>query len=359
MSPHRSNVAGKLKTHWTILPPLKLKGVSTSLVESVPSYLARMLWTTGVSLNHLAKFVARRAGPGAGSTRTFMTADALHSIAISRIRELEVLTGERHLRCGSLWALSEIMSSNANVYGKNRRRWCPRCYGDWNNDSYEPLVWRIDLLGVCPRHQCRMECTCPTCGSFQRDVYLQEHRLVCCACGASLAEGAISTKRPAFAQWIDEQILQLIEYCATPRSKPAPRSIYTDFAIGMHVTAELGDRKSSVMRGILKDIDRHARRKRRPNLRSLLNIVCLARYICARVPLCSEAGVRSDALRPVAWYELLASAIRCSCARNSCCVSVSGGLSCARSSLSPAHEHPPSLLSHPASRAKRCCSQHF
>src|SRR6185312_3472510 len=109
MAPTSSAVAWDLKENWTILPPIKLKGVGTSLVESVPSYVSRMLWTTGITLGHLVERVARHAIPGAGSFGTFLSAEALSPVAISRLEQLELLSGEANLRCGSLWALSEIV----------------------------------------------------------------------------------------------------------------------------------------------------------------------------------------------------------------------------------------------------------
>ena len=254
-----------------------------------------MLWTTGVPLNHLVRCVARTI-PGSGSAKTFMSAEALNTIAISRIEGLEALSGEKHLRCGSLWALSEIVSHNTSAYGEYKRRWCPRCYEDWDNDSYEPLVWRFDLLGVCPRHQCRMECTCPKCGEFQRDIYQRELRRICCACGTSLSTGAIWSKQPAFAKWVDEQIMELVEYCATPRAAPAPLSIYTDLAIGLRINAKRSGRKGTVMRLILRDIDRHARRNsRRPTLRSLLN-VCALQGVSVQELLCAPRQVSGPML---------------------------------------------------------------
>ena len=296
MAPTSSAVAWDLKENWTILPPIKLKGVGTSLVESVPSYVSRMLWTTGITLGHLVERVARHAIPGAGSFGTFLSAEALSPVAISRLEQLELLSGEANLRCGSLWALSEIVSYNTSVYGEYKRRWCPRCYEEWDGDSYEPLIWRIDLLGVCPKHQCRMECVCPRCGEFQRDTHLQELRRICGVCKASLSTGTTWRRRPAFAQWIDEQIMQLIEYCATPREAPAPLSIYTDLAVGLRTNAKRSGRRDAVMRVILRNIERHARRNsRRPTLRSLLN-VCALQGVSAQELLCAPRQVSGPML---------------------------------------------------------------
>lgn len=271
-----SIISVKVRSRWTVLPPLKLKGVGTHLVESVPSYVSRLLWTTGVPLAHLARYVGERSLPGAGHYSSFVHAEALNAIAISRIVALEGLTGERQLRCGSLWALSEIVSYNTSAYGKFRRQWCPRCYADWNEESYEPLLWRIDLLGACPMHQCRMECTCPRCGKFQLNEYKQQLRRICRSCGESLANGATWLRRPPFATWVDDQVVQLVEFCATPREAPAPLSIYTDFATGLRINAKNSGRRDAVMRLLLRNIDRHARRNsRRPTLRSLLNVCSL------------------------------------------------------------------------------------
>ena len=296
MAPSSSVVDRDPKKNWTILPPIKLKGVGTSLVESVPSYVSRMLWTTGITLGHLVERVARHAIPGAGSASTFLSAEALSAVAISRIEQLEMLSGEANLRCGSLWALSEIVSYNTSAYGEYKRRWCPQCYGEWNNDSYEPLIWRIDFLGVCPRHQCRMECVCPECGEFQRDNYRQELRRICCVCGAALSAGAIWPRRPSFAQWVDQQIMQLMEYCATPRAAPAPLSIYTELAIGLRINAKRSGRRDAVMRLILRNIEKHARRNsRRPTLRSLLN-VCALQGVTAQELLCAPRQVSGPML---------------------------------------------------------------
>lgn len=296
MTDSQSSIASEIGSRWTVLPPLKLKGVGTSLVESVPSYLTRMLWTTGLPINHLARYVGERGLPGAGHAWSFHKAEALSAIAISRIQELEVLTGERQLRCGSLWALSEIVSANASVYGEYKRRWCPGCYGEWDSESYEPLLWRIDLLGVCPKHGCRMECVCPGCGKFQRNSYDQELRRSCWSCGTSLAEGAAWSNRPEFARWIDSQILQLVEFCATPRPAPVPLSIYADFAMGLRINAKRCGRMDTVMRLILRDIDRHARRNsRRPTLRSLLN-VCALQGVSVQELLCAPTQVSGPML---------------------------------------------------------------
>lgn len=296
MSTQQLIAADDFGGRWTILPPLKLRGVGTSLVESIPSYLNRVLWTTGVPMCHLASYVRKRCPPGAGNVRSFQKAEALSEIAISRMMELEALTGEDNLRCGSLWALSEIVSYNTSVYGGYRRQWCPQCYEDWSEESYEPLIWRIDLLGTCPKHGCRMECICRHCGKFQRDAWRTELRRICWSCGTSLAKGATWTKRSDFAEWIDGQIRQLVELCATPRGAPVPLSIYTDFAMGLRINAKNSGRRDTVMRLILRNIDRHARRNsRRPTLRSLLNM-CALQGISVQELLCAPREVSGPML---------------------------------------------------------------
>jgi hypothetical protein len=90
--------------------------------------------------------------------------------------------------------------------------------------------------------------------------------------------------------------MQLAEYCATPRSAPAPLSIYTDFAMGLRINAKKGGKRDTVMRLILRDIDRRARRNsRRPTLRSLLN-VCALQGISVQELLCAPRLVSGPML---------------------------------------------------------------
>lgn len=54
MAPDPTSAIDHARQKWTALPPLVLNGVGTSLVESLSSYVARLLTTTGGTAVHLA-----------------------------------------------------------------------------------------------------------------------------------------------------------------------------------------------------------------------------------------------------------------------------------------------------------------
>ena len=174
---HTSSIAfiEQVRARWTAIPPLELRGIGTGLVESLASYVSRVIATTGATRSGLARHLGLR------STKQMHRLGAFHAakdpgLTEAVIDELQRLTGQRALRCGTLWALSRIIAENSPCHsGKSRRRWCPSCYEDWDATSYEPLVWEIDLLICCPVHGCRLESSCPACGgehsnSSQRQV---------------------------------------------------------------------------------------------------------------------------------------------------------------------------------------------
>lgn len=271
----RFPVAEQYAPRWTELPPLALRGVGTSEVESLQYYFERMVLTTGAPAKCLRQYINSLAQGKCGSYSRFHL--IVDSLAQRRIEQFERLTGVDTLRYGTLWALSDVLSPNCSMYGAHRRRWCPRCYEDWEEGrSYEPLAWNIDLLSDCPKHGCRLEYACSNCKNFQRDTSRSWRRRICRVCGSSLATGAVWRKRPPFVEWVDKQVLELVEFCATPRTQPMPWSDYVTFASGVRSNARHGERLKRSLRLLLHSVDQKARwLTSRPSIRTLINLCSL------------------------------------------------------------------------------------
>ena len=260
--------------NWTILPPLTLRGVGTSHVESLQHYADRLLWVTGLIPAELRELIRWKDGK---SNRSAIVFDGgLTAKVLSHVDRLELLTGAKHLRCGTLWALSDILSMHSNLYGGQRRRWCPVCYEYWDELSYEPLMWSIDLASCCPIHECKFEHACSHCGNFQRNVHELDRRRFCSSCKKPLGHEARPGYLPGFLIWVDQQVHELVEYCATPREMPMGWHSYARFVRGLRLNARASGVVQESMRLILRDMDRHAkRRSRRPSMRSLINLCAL------------------------------------------------------------------------------------
>jgi len=268
-----SQKSERVSVKWTALPQLRLRGGGTSRVESLQYYLHRLIWTTGIPFSILAReFVLEEDCKRFRANRYYKT-HGLSNRAIELSYRLEQLTGVQNLRCGTFWALSNIISAGSGLGRRRRRRWCPLCYEGWSEHSYEPLIWEIELLGCCPIHSCRLENKCVTCGSYQSRARPIERRLHCEKCGDFLGKSALFPARSRFAWWADEQIEQLVEFCATPRLSPIPWSLYRDFVSKLRATVKrVGGLKGEIV-AILKSIDRGAQvHTYKPTIRTLVNL---------------------------------------------------------------------------------------
>ena len=60
-----------------------------------------------------------------------------------------------------------------NRLASSLRRWCPQCFQaslDSGTDIYEPLIWSIDAVKICPIHRYPLQNRCPHCGKTQRSM---------------------------------------------------------------------------------------------------------------------------------------------------------------------------------------------
>lgn len=266
-----ASVIESVRERWPVLPPLELRGVGTSLVESLPSYVSRMLTTTGVGAAHLADSLGLDLPVKLRRLGAFLTTkDSL--LMEGAVDQLERLTGARNLRLGTFWALSAILAAvNQSTQKKAPRRWCSICYREWGIDSYEPLAWTVDLLRTCPKHGCLLSSTCPSCGRPQRSCLSERHRRLCHTCRADLGAAVTWGGLHPFLQWVEDQVLDLIEFCATPRVGPVPYDVFKEFVQGLHRT--IGGRRGGSLGQQVKQCATGARlRGKRVSMRSLINL---------------------------------------------------------------------------------------
>ena len=257
---------------WTPLPPLTLRGIGEPLVEHAQYYVDRLLWTTGLSQRDMGHL----AGGRGRSALAIQVGGGFTGDVWGRLQSLERLTGVANVRCGTLWALSEILSINANLYGKQKRRWCPVCYERWSDGDYEPLVWSIDLMTCCPVHECRMEHACHRCGALQSTVSHLDRRRICSSCGATLGHEAARFRPPDFLMWVDKQVLELAEYCATPRREPLAWDVYAKFVQDVRLGARGHGKTPSQLGRQINRLERLVRsRSRKPTVRSVINLCAL------------------------------------------------------------------------------------
>lgn len=164
-----------------VLPPptrlysLSPIGVGTPMVESLTGYIARLAEAHCVSagllywkeIKALAGkgniFSFRVAGNGGYSTHTI---NGHGSPAADFVRVLEVLTGRLDLRYLTLLTWAQVLPGHSLL--RRWRAWCERCFHAWlqaKQPIYEPLLWALRAVSICPYHRCKLRDACPHCSS--------------------------------------------------------------------------------------------------------------------------------------------------------------------------------------------------
>ncbi|WP_414655882.1 TniQ family protein [Frateuria sp.] len=264
----------KAREKWTVLPPLELRGVGTPLVESLQSFISRVLATTGMGSKRLAKGLSLKMPSKLIRMGGFSRSNGPDVLELA-VDELQSLTGADNLRSGTFWALSKILTAdNQSINEKCCRRWCPNCYKEWGPESYEPLAWTVDLLRTCPVHGCLLNNACWSCERPQRPYLDASRRSSCTNCGADLSRSVRWVELHPFLRSVERQVLDLIEFCAESRTEPVPYDVLREFIQGLRRSA--GSRRGDILAKQIKQFASCAKlRRRRVSLRSLINLCAI------------------------------------------------------------------------------------
>lgn len=186
----------------SVLYSLEPIGIGTLLVESFSSYLHRLAEVHSVSVNILLReLIAPRLGrayldrdPGGVAMFWGKHAAALNGTgawAHDVVTVLEVLLYRTDLRCLTMLPWSNAVSSDNLL--RRYKAWCPACFGEQRSHHaviYEPLLWSLTVVTICPRHLQTLSTACPhpVCGKIILPLMRQGHFGYCPHCGGWLGE---------------------------------------------------------------------------------------------------------------------------------------------------------------------------
>lgn len=96
-------------------------------------------------------------------------------LAWQYIEGLEPLTLQKNLQSLTIPSWSEEASQrHQNIeFSRRVRAWCPECLQVWRDDKqpvYEPLIWSIAAVTICPIHQQPLRSYCPHCQKTQLPI---------------------------------------------------------------------------------------------------------------------------------------------------------------------------------------------
>jgi hypothetical protein len=133
-------------------------------------------------------------------TRRFRGFDGANSIAQVYILPLKRLLPSARLEACTLLPFTGLLSGVHLL--RRYRAWCPMCFASmalgremYDNEVYEPLLWRLEIVTVCPLHQIRLLECCDACRAPRQAIFSRFSRIGCCnLCGAWLGRKEVDCK---------------------------------------------------------------------------------------------------------------------------------------------------------------------
>jgi len=161
------NIDDALPVAPSILYPLTPLGVGTPFVESLTSFVKRLAQAHHIKVVDLVTFCGTQTEADIlpSTLQKLSRIDGITTGARSWPVLLRDLTCQDEVVCLTM----DYWRSLLNPYRILRQyhAWCPKCYADavqTESPLYEPLLWRLRCVEVCPVHFCRLMDICPTCG---------------------------------------------------------------------------------------------------------------------------------------------------------------------------------------------------
>ncbi len=210
------------------------------MVESLTGYIVRLaeahVVTPGTLIfKELGRTVAAGGTGHEGRRRCYSTfaydAHTLNGMT-DRAEEWAIAvgaaTGVESIRFLTMLPWKNVFS--AQGFTRTKRAWCARCYRQWRTEgveTYEPLLWMLTMVSICPLHQQLLMTRCPHCERAPHVVSCRSRPGHCSRCGGWLG---VQTDEPAdggdTADWnqarsIGEAVAALLARAPTMERQPS------------------------------------------------------------------------------------------------------------------------------------------
>lgn len=167
-------------------------GVGTPMGECLTSYINRLAWMYRISPRALVaqEIIPNLAGLhvspqhlGGFCRRDAMRINGAGEVAVAWSKTLGQLTMRSDLRDLTL----NLWASGLSAHGLLRvsPAWCPECYHKWREDGqsvYQPLIWMLQVMTICPLHKRLLEERCQHCQQLQSAIAVRTQPGFCTQC---------------------------------------------------------------------------------------------------------------------------------------------------------------------------------
>jgi hypothetical protein len=268
---------------WHVPPPhsrlyhLEPVGVGSALVESLTSYVTRLAAAHNVHPHMLVtkellpvlniSYLYQEDRPVYTRLTTFWkdskTLNGTTTITSSAVQALEQLTWRQDLRFLTMLPFAEVLSYRGLI--RRKRAWCPTCYEEWRETCqviYDPLLWALECIEICPRHDhlLAQHCPNPACGATQYQLTPRGQPGYCVRCNRWLGrlerrveKHQLERENEAWQwrRWVGRAVEELL-VLAPSFSAPPPRDRIAA-VISMCLERRAGDSVSVLARKLQVD----------------------------------------------------------------------------------------------------------
>ncbi len=150
----------------------------------------------------------------------FQPINGLGSPALDFVHALEMLTGRRDLCYLTMLTWARVLPRSALL--RRSRAWCDSCARAWRQARqpiYEPLLWALRAVTVCPYHRRLLRQVCPNCERLIGPLDSRSRSGYCSRCGQSLVPtvgdsgagcGTLSSNESMWAIWVASTLGELL-----------------------------------------------------------------------------------------------------------------------------------------------------
>jgi DNA-binding XRE family transcriptional regulator len=212
-------------------------GMRTPLVESLTSYITRLAEAHSVFSGSLLYKLIVPLVPGytpsakqhalfreSGHRSTLLNGTG-HPAQYA-VSALETLTLRSDLSFLTLLPLGAILPARAKGLMRLTKAWCPLCYEEWRRSRqpvYDPLLWFLQEVTFCCRHQFPLNTRCPyqDCARVLPAVGWRARAGYCSYCqrwlggvftGTSVEHSSLEEKTWFWQQWITQTVGEVLAF---------------------------------------------------------------------------------------------------------------------------------------------------
>ena len=244
------------------LYPLEPIGIETPFVESLTSYISRLATAHSVLLRTLItdeilpnlkrSHIYQEGQPVYDQLTTFWKRSAMLNgtcpTANNWVQTVEQLTQRRDLRFLTMLTFATILSWRELI--RSTQAWCPLCYEEWrktNQVIYQPLIWQLTVMNLCPQHHIPLVLRCPhqDCGQTLSPLAPRFQPGYCSHCNRWLGKSFLSEDcqltnedEQEWQFWLEQAVGELLAAAPGLSSIPCLQVISTFISTHVRETME-------------------------------------------------------------------------------------------------------------------------